>query len=107
MKKILVLLILTFFTNSAFADTLEYVIQIKNHRFIPAILEVPAQQKFRLIVENHDDTAAEFESHDLGKEKIITAQRKATLIIFPLNAGEYYFFDDFRAKETIGRIIAK
>lgn len=107
MKKFFVLLTLPFLASKAFAASDEFNIQIKDHRFIPAILEVPAGQKFKLIIENLDETAAEFESHDLNKEKIIMGNKKATLIITPLKVGEYNFFDDFHAKETMGKIIVK
>ena len=107
MKKLLILIALSTLANQAFAADTEFTIQIKDHKFIPATIEVPANQKFKLIVENLDKTAAEFESHDLSKEKIIMGNKKATLIITPLKAGEYNFFDDFHAKETFGKIIAK
>ena len=107
MKKFLVLLALLTLASQAFAASDEFNIQIKDHKFIPAILEVPAEQKFKLVIENLDETAAEFESHDLNKEKIIMGNKKATLIITPLKAGTYNFFDDFHAKETVGKIIAK
>ena len=95
------------FAGQAFAASSEFVIQIKDHKFIPAIIEVPAEEKFKLIIENLDETAAEFESHDLNKEKIIMGNKKTTIIITPLKSGEYVFFDDFHAKEAIGKIVAK
>lgn len=108
MKRTFLFLSLALFANQAFAaETAEYNIQVKDHKFVPATIEVPAETKFKLIIENLDQTTAEFESHDLGKEKIITGGKKATLIITPLKAGEYMFFDDFRAKETNGKIIVK
>lgn len=107
MKKLLTLIALLSLTNQASATDVEFIIQIKDHKFTPATIEVPAEKKFKLIIENLDKTAAEFESHDLGKEKIIMGERKTTLIITPLKAGEYSFFDDFHAKETFGKIIAK
>jgi len=107
MKKLLIPAILLLIANQAFATDLQFTIQIKDHKFIPPILEVPAEQKFKLIIENLDETAAEFESHDLNKEKIIMGNRKSTLIITPLKTGEYNFFDDFHAKETFGKIVVK
>jgi len=85
----------------------EYKIQLKDHKFNPNIIEVPANTKFKLIIDNQDETAAEFESHDLNKEKIITGKKTGTIIITPLKAGTYNFFDDFHQKEAIGKIIAK
>jgi hypothetical protein len=85
----------------------EYFIQIKDHKFNPQDIEVPANQKFKLIVENLDQTIEEFESSDLNKEKIISSNKKITLIISPLKPGTYKFFGDFHQKTAQGKIIAK
>lgn len=108
MKKIfLILAIVQILTNQAFATDKEFLVQIKDHKFIPEILEVPAEIKFKLIVENLDQTTEEFESADLRKEKIVGGGKKITLIIMPLKAGEYGFFGDFHAKTARGKILAK
>ncbi len=112
MKKIFFAITLATLTNQAlttstFASDLEFTIAIKDHKFIPSTLEVPAHKKFKLIIDNQDETAEEFESHDLSKEKIIMGGKKGTIIITPLEAGEYNFFGDFHAKTTTGKLIAK
>ncbi len=108
MKKIFfILLTLPFLINQALAADKEFLLQIKNHKFIPEILEVPAEIKFKLIVENLDATTEEFESADLRKEKIVSGGKKITLIITPLKAGEYNFFGDFHAKTAKGKLLAK
>ncbi len=108
MKKILTLLTAAMLTNQAFAsETPQFEMQIKDHQFIPAALQVPAEQKFKLIVENLDNTAEEFESASLNKEKIIPAGKKVTLIITPLKAGEYSFSGEFHANTAQGKLIAK
>lgn len=100
-------ILISILANQGLAANNEYKIQIKDHKFIPEIIEVPAETKFKLIIENQDETAAEFESHDLNKEKIITGGKTGTIIITPLKPGSYFFFDDFHQKEAIGKIIAK
>jgi hypothetical protein len=94
-----------FFTNFAFA--IELLIQIKNNKFIPDTIEVQANQGFKLVIENLDKTAEEFESHSLNKEKIIMGGRKISILISPLEQGEYSFFGDFHPKTAHGKIIAK
>lgn len=89
------------------AQEAEFLVQIKDHKFNPAILKVPANQKFKLIVENLDSTVEEFESHDLKKEKIISGGKKATIVINPLKAGEYKFFGEFHESTAKGKIIAE
>jgi hypothetical protein len=85
----------------------EYFIQIQDHKFNPQNIAVPANQKFKLIVENLDKTIEEFESSDLGKEKIISSNKKVALIIGPLKPGTYKFFGDFHQKTAQGQIIVK
>ncbi len=110
MRKIFFILITFFFTSVAFAEdskTAEYTLQIKDHVFIPVTIEVKANQKFKLIVENLDDMAEEFESAELQKEKIIMAGKKATLFITPLKPGTYSFYGEFHPQTAKGAIIAK
>lgn len=110
MKKLLTAIIsLSFIYNasSAFAADVEFQIQIKDHKFEPAQIEVPAGQQFKLIIENTDKTLEEFESGDLKKEKLVGAGKKVTIIISPLKSGEYKFFGDFHQKTAQGKIIVK
>lgn len=94
--------------NIGYAETLpEQVLVIKSHTFVPSELTVPAGQKFKLIVKNEDTTAAEFESSDLNREKIVAANREITIFIGPLDAGRYKFFDDLHRDTTTGVMIAK
>jgi hypothetical protein len=53
----------------AWADPVE--LNIAAHKFVPSYVTVMANQKFQIRVTNHDDTPAEFESHDLKVEKIV------------------------------------
>jgi hypothetical protein len=69
----------------------EFVIQIKNHQFIPAELRVPAGEKVQIIVDNQDDTPEEFESYSLNREKHVPAKSRITLFIGPLTAGRYVY----------------
>jgi len=55
----------------------------------------------------HDDTPAEFESHDLKREKVIPGNSEGTLILGPLKAGTYSFVGEFHEKTAKGSIIAK
>jgi plastocyanin len=91
----------------AFAADDVFAIQIKNHRFEPAELTVPAGKKVKLLVENLDATPEEFESHELNREKIISGNSKATIYIGPLSAGKYPFFGEFNEATAQGVIIAK
>ena len=91
----------------ALAADEEYTIQIKNHRFEPAELTVPADKKIKLLIENLDTTSEEFESHELNREKVITGNGKATIYIGPLSPGKYPYFGEFNDATAKGLIIVK
>jgi plastocyanin len=93
--------------GTAGADDLAFKLTLRDHRFEPAELVVPAGQKIKLEVENQDATAEEFESYELNREKVVPA--KATVVIFvgPLKPGLYPFFGDFNKDSAKGVLIAK
>jgi hypothetical protein len=85
----------------------EYLLRIKDHRFIPAELEVPAGKKIKLIVKNEDPTPEEFESHSLNREKVIAGGRQGIVYIGPLSPGKYDIFGDFFPQTVQGMIVVK
>jgi plastocyanin len=89
------------------AQEMEKTIVIKNHQFEPAELKVPANQKIKLIVHNQDNSAEEFESKTLKREKVIAAGSKATIVIGPLKPGKYDFFGEFNPSTAKGVVIAE
>ena len=95
------------FSPGALAAEDIFELAIKDHRFEPAQLEVPAGKKLKLLVKNLDATPEEFESHDLKREKVIAGKGQATINIGPLKPGSYKFFGEFHPKTAQGQIIAK
>lgn len=89
------------------AEQTEYQLVIKNHRFEPSELTIPAGQKIQLIVDNQDASAEEFESYELRREKVIPGGSQAKLWIGPLSPGEYPFFGEFHQKTAQGRLLVK
>lgn len=84
-----------------------YTLVIKDHRFIPDTLEIPAGQKIKLIVDNQDPTPEEFESYELNREKVIRGNAKGTIFIGPLTPGTYPFFGEFNPDQAKGKIVVK
>lgn len=84
-----------------------FTIVIKDHKFTPETLEVPAGERVKLIVDNQDSTPEEFESHDLMREKIINGNSKGTVFIGPLEPGTYSYFGEFNMDTALGTIVAK
>jgi hypothetical protein len=93
---------------AAFADDpVVYTLVLKDHRFQPAELTVPAGKKIKLLIENRDETSDEFESYELNREKVLPGQRTTTLFIGPLEEGRYPYFGEFAEETAKGVIIAK
>jgi plastocyanin len=88
------------------ADELS-TLTFRNHRFEPSRIEVPAGVKFKLKVHNADDTADEFESTELNREKLVAAGQTITVFLGPLQPGEYKFFGDFHQDTAQGVLVAK
>ncbi len=83
------------------------VLVFHNHRFEPSRIEVPAHTKIRLLVKNTDDTADEFESTMLNREKLVTPGQTITVFLGPLEPGEYKFFGDFHQDTAQGVLVVK
>jgi plastocyanin len=89
------------------AEELEIEIKIKDHKFDPAAVKLPAGQRAKIIVKNLDATPEEFESNDIGFEKIIAGNSEATIRIKPLEAGTYIFFGEFHMDSALGHILVE
>ncbi len=96
-----------FSTNTVLAADAEVALSIKNHRFEPAELKVPANQRIKLVVHNQDSTPEEFESHSLNREKVIPGGAKAVIFIGPLKPGRYGFVGEFNEKTAVGAVIVE
>ncbi|WP_105170156.1 cupredoxin domain-containing protein [Pseudoalteromonas sp. T1lg23B] len=95
-----------FFTPRALAADSVNII-LKDHLFMPAEIEIPAGKKVRLIIDNQDDTAEEFDSFDLNREKVLFPHRKSVIYIGPLSIGEYRFFGEFSPNTAQGKVIVR
>lgn len=106
-KHILLAVILAAVSSPALAEAPVFEITIKDHKFSPATVEVPAKQKVKLVIKNQDTTPEEFESHDLNREKVIAGNSEGIVFVGPLDAGEYKFFGEFHEKTAQGKLVAK
>lgn len=107
MKHALLTLALVIAATPAFAETKEFPITIKDHKFSPDVVEIPADTKVKLVVKNEDTTPEEFESHDMNREKVIPGGSTANIFIGPLKAGEYKFFGEFNEATAQGKVVVK
>jgi cupredoxin-like protein len=97
--------LLAFGSAAAWAD--DYVLTIKNHRFTPTELKVPANKRVQITVVNDDATPEEFESREMKVEKVIPGKSKGVVRIGPLKPGRYPFFGEFHEATAKGTIIAE
>ena len=105
MKRLLYPLLLL--SAVALAAEPEFTLVIKDHKFDPTEITVPAGQKVKLIVKNEDPTPEEFESKPLNREKVIPGKSSATIFIGPLSPGRYPFVGEYNEKTAKGVIIVK
>lgn len=96
---------LSFAPAGAKAD--DYTLTIKNHRFTPTEIKVPANKRVKLTVINDDATPEEFESHEMKVEKIIPGKSKAVVRIGPLKPGRYPFVGEFHENTAKGTVVAE
>jgi plastocyanin len=101
------LLAMTLLAGPAIAADAEFTLVIRDHRFEPAELNVPAGKKIKLKVENRDATPEEFESHELNREKVIPGNSATTIYVGPLDPGRYPFFGEFNPKTALGALLAQ
>jgi hypothetical protein len=88
------------------ADEPTFSIEFKDGTVTPTRIEVPAKTRFKLELKNSGKTAAEFESNEMKKEKVLAPGTTSSLIIRTLDPGEYKFFDDFH-QQAKGVLVAK
>ena len=69
----------------------EYIIRIVHHQFAPAALHIPRGIKVRIVLDNQDETAEEFDSHSLNREKHVPPKSQVTIFIGPLSPGRYVY----------------
>ncbi len=97
--------VLAISTPSLAAD--EYLLIIKDHKFEPAQIKVPAGKKVKLVVHNQDPTPEEFHSDDLRREKVMLGGKKVSFFIGPLKPGNYNFMGEFNEATAKGVVIVE
>jgi plastocyanin len=84
-----------------------YTLVIRNHKFEPALLDIPAGRKVKIVVDNQDPTAEEFESTELNREKVVGGGRQIVVFLGPLEPGSYKYFGEFHRQTAQGTILAQ
>ena len=85
----------------------DLIVTIKDHKFSPAEIKVPANQRIELTVVNDDATPEEFESKPMKVEKVIPGKSKGVVRFGPLKPGRYPFIGEFHEATAKGTVIAE
>lgn len=94
-------------TLPAQAADVEVAVVIRDHRFEPAEVKVPAGQRVKLVIDNQDKTPEEFESKSLKREKVIPAGAKVPVLIGPLQPGRYPFYGEYHEATARGVVVVE
>ena len=110
MKPILFALGLAIFpAGAALADAVPapvVTIVLKDHRYTPDVITVPAGQKIRIDITNRDATTDDFESADMHVDRDLKPHEHAVFSIGPLKPGHYAFTGELYAATAHGEVIA-
>lgn len=80
-------------------------ITIRNHRFEPPEVRVPAGRRIALTVINADPLSEEFDSAALKVEKVIAGKSQGVVHISPLKPGRYDFMGEYHQDTAKGQVI--
>ena len=86
-------------------EVLQFDMVIKDHRFAPAEIRVPAGKRAVINLRNDDPTAEEFDSTALNIEKVIAGGRSGVVRLRPLEPGRYLFIGEYHAETAQGVIV--
>lgn len=110
MKIVVAGLVLAFGAAQAVAATSPQpkvvTVTLKDHRFAPDTITVPAGVRVRIDITNRDATADDFDSDDLHVDKDLAPHGRASFIIGPLKPGSYAFKGELHAATAHGVVVA-
>ena len=93
-------------TGSFAAGEPSVTLTLRDHRFTPATVTVPAGQRVQVVLINQDRATEEFDSHDLRIEKMVMPGATVRFFIGPLRPGTYEFVGEFHPGTAQGHIVA-
>jgi len=92
----------------AVADaTATHELVIREHRFEPSEIDVPAGRRAVIHLRNLDPTAEEFDSSALRVEKVVGGHGEGTVRLQPLSPGSYKFMGEYHPGTAQGVVVAK
>lgn len=109
MRQIIALLVFSALValQPATARAQDFKLTIKDHKFTPEEIKVPANTRVVITIFNEDASAEEFDSSALKVEKVIAGKSSGTVRIGPLKPGRYPFIGEFHEATAKGVVIAE
>jgi hypothetical protein len=92
---------------AAAADLTKIELTIKDHRFTPSEIHVPAGKPALLTIKNEDPTPEEFDSSALQIEKVVIGGGTGMVRLRPLGPGRYPFIGEYHSATAQGVVVAK
>ncbi len=89
------------------ARAADLTLTLKDHKFSPSEIKVPANQRVTITVINNDAAPEEFESSALRVEKVIPGKSKGVVRIGPLKPGRYPFVGEYHESTAKGVVVAE
>ncbi len=87
-------------------DLVKLELTIRDHRFEPAEIRLPAGRLSVLTIHNADATPEEFESTALKIEKVLPGASTVTVRLRPLGPGRFPFIGEYHSDTAHGAVIA-
>ncbi len=88
-------------------DAAPIAVTIKDHKFSPAEIHVPAGKPTTLKITNQDPTAEEFDSTALKVEKVIAGGTWGLVHLHPLGPGRYPFMGEYHSDTAQGVVVSE
>ena len=107
MKTLLVACLASALLAPALARADDFTLTIKDHKFTPEEIKVPANTRVVITIFNEDDSAEEFDSSALKVEKVVAGKSSGTVRIGPLKPGRYPFMGEFHEATAKGVVVAE
>jgi hypothetical protein len=78
---------------------------LKDQRFTPEVITIPANQRVKIDLTNEDAAGDDFESKDLQVDKAVGALGHVSFFIGPLTPGTYAFKAEKNATTAHGKVV--
>jgi len=92
---------------AAAVEAVTRTLVLKNHRYQPTELHIPANTRIKLELINQDASPEEFESDEFQAEKIVMPNSSISLFIGPFKPGRYAFYGDFHQPTAQGMLVVE